>query len=192
MVGTSIIRRFEFSSTPIKGLVVSKRKPIVHDLGFFERLFCNEEFQDAGLQKPIVQMNYTMTRRRGAVRGLHFQHPPHAEIKIVTCLKGEVFDVAVDLRRGSPTFLRWHGEVLSAENHKSLYIPEGFAHGFQALTNDCEMLYLHTAAYAPQSEGGVHGKDPRLAISWPLPVTEMSDRDNSHEFLNQDFVGLWV
>ena len=115
-----------------------------------------------------------MTASRGTVRGMHFQHPPHAETKFVSCLRGEVFDVAVDLRNGSPTFLHWHAEILSADNHRTLVIPEGFAHGFQTLSDDCEMLYFHTAAYNPEAEGGlnVHGSTPwhRLATAGRRPV----------------------
>lgn len=184
--------RFEFISTHIKGVVICKRKPIVHDLGFFVRTFCCEEFVEAGLVKPIVQINQTLTRTKGSARGLHFQYPPYSEIKIVTCLKGEIFDVAVDIRRGSPTFLKWHGEVLTADNDKSLFIPEGFAHGLQTLTDNCEVLYLHTAPFMPHSEGGIHAKDPLISINWPFHITEMSGRDNNHPFLNQDFEGIEV
>ena len=184
--------RFNFIKTDISGLYIVERKPIVHDLGFFARFFCSEEFREVGLNKSLIHINQTLTRSRGAVRGMHFQFPPHAEIKIITCTKGEVFDVGVDLRKGSPTFLRWHGEVLSAENNRSLYIPEGFAHAFQTLSDDCEMIYLHTAAYAPQHEGGLHGKDPQLAINWPFPVTEMSGRDDGHKFIDSTFEGLQI
>ena len=109
---------------------------------------------------------------------------------MVSCLRGEVFDVAVDLRAGSPTFLRWHGEVLSAGNQRSLLIPRGFAHGFQALTDDCELLYLHSAAYAPGAEGAASALDPALAIRWPLDITDMSERDRGHPMLEPDFKGI--
>ena len=108
-----------------------------------------------------MQINHTLTGRRGTVRGMHYQRPPHAETKFISCLRGEVFDVAVDLRHDSPTFLRWHAEVLSAENHRTLVVPEGFAHGFQTLAEDCELLYLHTAAFAADSEGALNANDPR-------------------------------
>lgn len=176
----------------IKDLMICERKPIVHDLGFFVRTFCSDEFMQAGLQKPVVQINQTLTRAKYSIRGLHFQLTPYAESKLVTCLKGEVFDVAVDIRRGSPTFLQWHGEVLSSGNNKSMLIPEGFAHGFQTLTDDCEMLYLHTAPYMQQSESGFHPNDPSIAIKWPFPVSEMSGRDKIHPFLDQDFGGIDV
>jgi len=185
-------QRFEFTPTYIKDLVICERKPIIHDLGFFVRFFCEKEFEEAGLYKPIVQMNQTLTRKQGSVRGMHFQRPPHAENKIVACVKGKIFDVAVDIRKYSPTFLRWHGEVLSAENNKCMYIPEGFAHGFQALSDDCEMFYLHTAAYAADSEGALRWNDPKLSIKWPLAVTDVSARDSDHAFIQQDFTGLNV
>lgn len=182
--------RFAFHATPLSGLVVVERMPIEDDRGFFCRFYCSEEFHEAALRKPIVQINHTLTRKRGSIRGLHFQHPPHAETKIVSCLQGEIFDVAVDLRKGSPTFLRWHGEKLSGSNRKSLLVPEGFAHGFQTLTGDCELLYLHTAAYARDAEGGLDALDPRLAIDWPLGIAELSDRDRAHPRLAADFDGI--
>jgi dTDP-4-dehydrorhamnose 3,5-epimerase len=137
-----------------------------------------------------VQVNHSYTSRQGTVRGMHFQRQPNAELKLVTCLRGEAFDVAADVRRGSPTMLRWHGERLSAENHRALLIPEGFAHGFQTLTPDCELLYLHTAAFAPEAEGGLNALDPRLSIDWPLPPIERSERDRSLPLLDADFAGI--
>jgi len=182
--------RFELISTPLAGLTLIQRKPIADDRGLFERLFCQEELKEAGLDKPIVQINRSLTRTKGTVRGMHFQYPPHAEAKIVSCLRGEVFDVAVDIRAGSSTFLQWHGEVLSAENSKSLLIPEGFAHGFQTLTDDCELLYFHTAAYAPHAEGGLRWDDPRIGIVWPQDVVDLSERDRRFPFLTASFGGI--
>jgi dTDP-4-dehydrorhamnose 3,5-epimerase len=182
--------RFTFATTPLAGLLVVERQRMADERGFFSRFFCAEEFAGAGFDRAIAQMNHTLTKRAGAVRGMHFQHPPHAEIKVVTCLRGSVFDVAVDIRRDSPTFLRWHAAILSAENAKSLLIPRGFAHGFQSLTEDCELLYLHSAAYAPAAEGALNALDPRLAIEWPLELTELSDRDRSHPPISADFHGI--
>lgn len=121
---------------------------------------------------------------------MHFQHPPNAEDKLVTCLRGQIVDVAVDLRRGSPTFLRWHAEVLSAANGKALLIPQGFAHGFQAMTDDCELLYLHSRPYAAEAEGALNARDPKLDIHWPLDITDISDRDAGHPTLPETFTGL--
>ena len=126
----------------------------------------------------------------GAVRGLHFQLAPHAEMKLVRCLKGRVWDVAVDLRAGSPTFLQWHAETLSPDTMRMIVIPEGFAHGFQVLEPDSELLYLHTAAYNADAERAVRYDDPRLGIRWPLPVTQTSLRDAAHPPLGADFIGV--
>ena len=182
--------RFDFISTPLPGLLVVQRKAIADHRGFLSRFYCAEEFCEAGISKPVAQINHALTRLRGAVRGMHFQHPPHAESKMVSCIKGEIYDVAVDLRRDSPTFLQWHGEILSAENHKSLLIPEGFAHGLQALIEDCEVIYLHTAHYHPESEGALNVSDPKLAIVWPLPINDLSERDRRTLFIEQNYRGI--
>ena len=122
-------------------------------------------------------MNHSITRQRGTIRGLHYQSPPHTETRLVSCIRGEIYDVAVDLRPDSPTFLRWHAELLSPENGRGLLIPEGFAHGFQTLTDDCEIIYCHSRAYAPTAEKGLRYNDPAVAIAWPLAPTVISDRD---------------
>ena len=184
--------RFDFHSTPLSGLMVVQRKPIEDGRGFFARFFCADEFRQVGFTKPIAQINHTLTRKKGAVRGLHFQRPPHAEAKVVSCLKGDIFDVAVDLRRGSPTFLRRYDVVLSAENRKSLLIPEGFAHGFQTLTDDCELVYLHSTSFHPEAEDALNVNDPKLAIVWPLTMTELSERDRSHPFIGANFEGVAI
>ena len=178
------------SATPLAGLNVLQRKRTVDSRGFFSRFFCSDELAQAGFELPIAQINHTLTRRRGAARGMHFQHPPHAEVKLVSCLRGTVFDVAVDLRQGSETFLQWHGEMLSDENARSLLIPRGFAHGFQAMTDDCELIYLHSCAYAPGAEGALHMRDPSIDIHWPLAFADVSDRDTKHPFITDEFTGL--
>lgn len=182
--------RFDIIDTPLSGLRLVRRKPINDGRGYLERLFCAEQLQKLIPGKAVVQINHTLTARQGAVRGLHFQRPPHAETKFVSCLRGKVFDVAVDLRRGSPTFLHWHAEVLSADNHSTFVIPEGFAHGFQALSDDCEMLYFHTAAYCLAAEAGLNARDPALNIDWPETITELSARDAAHPFASDDFEGM--
>lgn len=184
------MNRFTLIETPLAGLTLVQRHPIGDDRGYLERLFCRDEFAGLLNGRAIAQINRTLTVKRGMVRGLHFQHPPHAEMKLVTCLKGEVFDVAVDLRRGSPTFLHWHAEILSLANHRILLIPEGFAHGFQTLTDDCELLYLHTAAYAADAEGALNALDPQLDIGWPLPIRERSERDQANPMLDGSFAGI--
>jgi len=169
--------RFEVTPTPLPGVSLIKRQRLGDHRGFLARLFCAEELATAGFDEPIAQINHTCTQRQGTVRGLHYQRPPHAEIKLVSCIRGQVWDVAVDLRQGSPTFLHWHAQVLSADNALALLIPKGFAHGFQALSDDAELLYCHSAAHAAQAESGLNPQDERLAIAWPLPVAEMSARD---------------
>lgn len=176
--------------TPISGVKIVHRKRLGDARGFLERLFCSDELGEAGWTKPIAQINRTFTAQRGAVRGMHFQHPPSAEMKLVTCIQGSVFDVAVDLRRGSPTFLRWYGHVLSADGDASLLLPEGCAHGLQALTADAGILYLHSAPYDVAKEGAISALEPRVAIAWPLPIGEMSARDASHPPLPDGFVGI--
>ncbi len=182
--------RLELTPTPIAGLMSVQRKLIGDARGFLDRIFCETELTPALKGDRIAAVNRTLTAKRGTIRGMHFQFPPHCEDKLVSCLRGEVFDVAVDLRAGSPTFLAWHAEILSAGNHHSLLIPKGCAHGFQALTDDCELLYLHTAGYHPESEGGLDALDPRLGIQWPLPVTDRSARDQSHRPLDAAFDGM--
>jgi dTDP-4-dehydrorhamnose 3,5-epimerase len=181
---------FEFIPTALAGLTVAQRQRREDSRGFLSRLYCQDEFRLAGVRAPIAQINQTLTRRKGTVRGMHFQLPPHAEIKIVSCLHGEIFDVAVDLRKNSPTFLQWHAEVLSADNQRCLVIPHGYAHGFQTLADDCELLYLHTAPYAPEAERGLNATDPRLSIAWPLTISQRSERDDNHDFLSSEFQGL--
>lgn len=178
--------------TPLTGLKLIQRERIGDQRGFLERLFCAEELAIAGWNRSVVQINHTYTHRQGTVRGLHFQYPPHMEMKLVTCLSGAVWDVAVDLRSDSPTFLSWHAEELSADNQRSYLIPEGFAHGFQSLTDDVEMLYCHSASYTPEAEGGLNPRDPKLAINWPLDISEISDRDASHPLDGNTFKGIQI
>lgn len=184
--------RFEIIGTSISSLMVLQRKPIGDNRGYLERMFCMDELKSIMTEKSIVQINHTLTAKPGTVRGMHFQHGPYAETKYVSCLRGEVFDVAVDLRQESPTFLHWHAEILSGDNHKTLVIPEGFAHGFQTLTKDCEMLYLHTAAYRADAEGGLNATDPKFGIQWPMDIAEQSARDAAHPFISEGFSGVSV
>ncbi|MGH9456550.1 MAG: dTDP-4-dehydrorhamnose 3,5-epimerase family protein [Thermoanaerobaculia bacterium] len=183
-------QRFRVIETPLRGLALLERRVLTDDRGFLERLYCERELRPLIGERRIVQITRTSTVRRGTVRGLHFQVPPHAETKIVSCLRGEAFDVAVDLRAGSPTFLQWHAATLSSANATAVVIPEGFAHGLQTLTDECEMLYFHTAFHEPESERGLDAEDPRLGIEWPLPVLERSPRDRSHPRLDDGFTGI--
>lgn len=169
-------------------LIVSD--PFEDNRGQFARIFCKKEIAATGLNKDIVQVNYSLTVQKGALRGMHFQYSPMAEIKMVKCLSGAVFDVIIDLRDDSPTFLKWHGEILSEDNMKMIYIPEGFAHGFQTMEENCKLLYFHTEFYNPELEGSVRYNDPLINISWPLDVTDISSKDKNHPLLSDDFSGI--
>ena len=184
--------RFDILDAPIAGLRLLERKPVRDNRGYLQRIYCSEELQLVLSERNIVQINHTVTLKRGTVRGMHFQQQPHGETKLVSCLRGEVFDVAVDVRHGSPTFLHWHAETLSADNFRTLVIPAGFAHGFQTLVDNCELLYLHTAAYQPGSEDGFNARDPTLEIRWPLPISDQSARDSSLPHVPEHFRGVLV
>jgi len=164
--------------------------PFGDSRGWFARTYCKNEFAAIGHTKEWVQLNHSFTGLKGSLRGMHYQLPPFREIKMVRCIAGAVFDVIIDLREGSPTFLQWFGTELSAANKKMLYIPEGFAHGFQTLEDDCELIYHHSEFYTPGYEAGVRYDDALINISWPLPVTEMSDRDRNFSFITPDFKGI--
>jgi dTDP-4-dehydrorhamnose 3,5-epimerase len=176
-------------STSIKGLSVVNRTAFSDERGSFFRLFCANEIPLAE-GRSIVQVNHSRTRGMGTVRGMHFQRPPHAETKIVTCVEGEIFDVAVDLRTGSSTFLQWHAERLNGKSHKSLLIPPGMAHGFQVLSGEATIVYLHDQNYFPESEGRLNPLDPALHIDWPEAVKNLSSSDNQAAFLPAGFSGL--
>jgi dTDP-4-dehydrorhamnose 3,5-epimerase len=160
--------------------------------GAFARLFCVQELSAVIGNRNIIQINHSRTKKVGALRGLHFQNSPHAEMKLVHCIKGRVWDVAADLRANSPTFLKWHAEELSPTNARVMIIPEGFAHGFQVLEPESELLYLHTALYEPSSEGGIRFDDPMLNITWPLEATDLSKRDTNHSLIDSNFQGLKI
>jgi dTDP-4-dehydrorhamnose 3,5-epimerase len=184
------VSRFQIQTTALPGLSVVTRSKLGDERGFLSRLFCSQELSAAGWQQPVAQINHTFTARTGTLRGMHYQQVPHAEMKLVQCLQGKIWDVAVDLRPASPTFLKWHGEILSADNGRALLIPEGFAHGFQTLSPDCVLLYVHSTAYHPASEAGLRFDDAALAIDWPLPVTDLSERDQQHPLLSSTFSGV--
>lgn len=176
--------RLQVRDLPLDGLKLIERTRSDDARGSFSRVFCAEELAAAGWERAVAQVNVTQTARTGTVRGLHFQRPPHHEAKLVHCLRGAVFDVVVDVRVGSATFLRWHAVQLSEENGLGLLVPAGMAHGFQALTDDVEMLYFHSAPYEAAAEHGLRADDPRLAINWPLPVTLRSARDAAHPLID--------
>ena len=179
--------------TALRGVMIAETVVRCDDRGSFARLFCSSELAPALGARQVMQINFSQTRQSGAVRGLHFQHRPRTETKLVRCLKGKVWDVAVDLRARSPTFLQWHAEELTQDNFRMMIVPEGCAHGYQTLAPECELLYLHTEAYSPEHEHGVAWNDPRLRISWPLPLPQtggLSDRDRGLPMLAPDFPGV--
>lgn len=176
--------------TAISGVYLIERLQRGDDRGFFERIYCAETMQGLGWNDPIAQLNHSFTAQKGTVRGLHYQLPPYAESKLVTCFRGAVWDVIVDLRHGSPSFLQHVAIELSAQNQQSLLVPPGCAHGFQTLTENVDMFYCHSRTYAPQFEAGLNVLDVRLQLPWPLPVTQRSERDVAFAFLTEDFEGV--
>jgi len=178
--------RFRIANTRLDGLVLIERNPLVDNRGFLERLYCSDELNALDFPEVIPQINHTFTKDKGTVRGMHYQLYPNSDSKLVSCLRGAVYDVAVDIRPESPTFLSWHSEVLSDQNHRSLFIPKGFAHGFQALTDNCQLLYLHSEPFSIDSQGGLNPTDPLLAFSWPEPIALLSSRDASFPFLTNN------
>lgn len=179
-----------FQNTSLQGAYTIELEPFQDQRGLFARTYCVDEFAEIGHQKPFVQFNHSHTNLKGALRGLHYQNPPHAEIKLIRCIKGGVYDVIVDIRRDSPTFLKHIGVELTEKNMRMIYVPEGFAHGFQTLENDTQLIYHHTASYKPSAEGGLRYDDPALNINWPLPITELSKKDKIYMHLDTDFLGI--
>ena len=179
-----------FESIGLNGSYVIDIFPVEDERGWFVRTFCKNEFNKIGHSKEWVQMNHSYTNEAGTIRGMHFQKQPFSEIKLIRCISGKIFDVIIDLRQNSETFLKWFGIELSAENKKMIYIPEGFAHGFQTLTDNCQLIYQHTAFYTPGFEEGIKYDDKKINIIWPLTVTKISERDNNHPWLGSNFEGL--
>jgi dTDP-4-dehydrorhamnose 3,5-epimerase len=178
-----------FSPTFLPGSFIIEPDVLTDDRGWFARFYCKNEFKEIGHEKEWVQLNHSVTNKKGTIRGMHYQVQPFREIKMVKCIAGAVYDVLIDLRKDSSTFLKWFGAELSAKNRKMLYIPEGFAHGFQCLEDNCELIYHHSEFYTPNSEGGIRYNDPVINIEWPLPVTIISPRDQSHPWLDENFKG---
>ncbi len=163
--------------TPLDGVHLIEIDPIIDERGFFARAWCSNTFAAHGLEDQLVQGNLSSNTQQGTIRGMHYQVAPHAETKIVRCIRGTVFDVAVDVRPDSPTYLQWVGYELSADNRRSLYIGEGFAHGFQTLTPDSELFYLTSHSYQPEAERGLRHDDPAIDIDWPLTPSNISAKD---------------
>ncbi len=174
-----------FRPLPLPGAFEIEIAPHEDTRGLFARIFCEKEFSARGLATRWVQMNVSLSREAGTLRGMHFQRPPAAEVKLVRCLRGRAYDVIVDLRRDSASFGRHCAVTLDPGRRNAIYVPEGFAHGFQALKPDTELMYFHSAAYAPEHEGGVNALDPALGIDWPLAPVNLSPRDRALPPLNR-------
>jgi dTDP-4-dehydrorhamnose 3,5-epimerase len=180
-----------FKPTPLSGSYEIEMTPFKDERGWFGRFYCKEEFTSIGHDKEWVQMNHSFTVLKGSLRGMHFQKPPYGEIKMVRCIAGKVFDVIVDLRKDSPTFLKWTAIELSAEKMNLVYIPAGFAHGFQTLENNCELIYFHSEFYRPDAESGLKYDDPAIGIEWPVDVVQISARDRNHSPIDNNFKGIY-
>jgi dTDP-4-dehydrorhamnose 3,5-epimerase len=175
-----------FTETAVVGAFVIDPEPFSDERGSFARVFCAHEFEEHGLEPRIVQSNLSVNHQAGTLRGLHYQRAPHEETKLVRCIRGALFDVVVDLRPGSPSYRRWVGVELTADNQRALFVPRGCAHGFQTLVDDTEAIYDVSAMYAPDHEAGAHHADPAFGIEWPLPVASISDKDRSWPFLEAE------
>ena len=180
--------------TPIKtklpGLFVLETDLKTDSRGGFEKLFCNLKLKKFLGNRNILQINRSINKLRGTVRGLHFQNSPFMEMKLVKCIKGSVWDISVDLRLKSPTYLKWHANIISEQNNQMMLIPEGFAHGFQTLENDCELIYFHTESYNSSLQSGVNIYDKIIDVNWPLDVSVISERDKQLQFIDKNFNGI--
>ena len=186
------MNRFEKIITPIENLFALRTSKIGDNRGYLSRLFCADELESYGWSAPLIQVNFTSTLSKGTVRGFHFQHPPFVEYKYIRCLSGRVYDVALDLRRDSDTFLHTHTQILSADNNMSFLIPPGVAHGFQSLTDNAELLYLHSQQYSPKYEDGVNPLDPRIKLDWPEQISNISEKDSNRPYLSDTYKGVII
>jgi dTDP-4-dehydrorhamnose 3,5-epimerase len=170
----------KFNPTPLEGAFTIDLEKREDDRGFFARLFCENEFDNVGLDRNIVQINNSLSKDKGTLRGIHYQLSPKAETKIVRCIKGSLFDVIVDLRPGSKTFLKWFGATLSAENRTMMFVPKGFGHAFLTLEENTEAFYMVTEFYSPENERGMRWNDPKIGIEWPITPIIISEKDMNH------------
>lgn len=168
-----------FTPTPLAGSYILDIEPKADERGFFARTFCRSEFEQAGLHTDFPQCSLSYNKHRGIIRGMHYQKIPYSEVKIVRCIRGAIWDVVIDLRKSSPTYLQWHAIELSESNYKALYIPQEFAHGFQALLDDSIVEYFISEPFQSDYQGGIRWSDPRVGIKWPLPDPILSARDQT-------------
>lgn len=186
------MNHFDYEKTEIEGVFIVTPKPFKDDRGYYERFFCAKEFAELGVADTICQTNHSYTVKKGTIRGYHFQHPPYAETKVVRCIKGSIIDVALDLRKGSKTFLKTVAVELNDENCKYLVLPKGIAHGFQTLKDDSEIIYFTDHVYVPEADDGINPFDPMIDYKWPLEVSSISNNDKNRRMLSSDFVGLVI
>ena len=172
-----------FEKLKINDAYIIRLNKIADDRGYFSRAWCQKEFEENGLEKNFVQANISFNKYKGTLRGMHYQMHPHQEVKLVRCIKGAIFDVIIDVRSDSPTFGQWVGAELTEENHDMLYVPKGFAHGFQTLQDNSEVFYQVSEFYTPSSENGIRFDDPRYKIDWPLNVSVISEKDATWPYL---------
>jgi len=182
-------KKLNLTATNIKGVYLIEPNSFCDERGSFSRVYCENELQEIS-NFSIKQINHSITKEKGTVRGMHFQYEPSSEIKMVKCIKGSVFDVVVDIRKGSSTFLKTFSIELTETNKKTIYIPKGFAHGFQTLEDNTELLYMHSSIYNPSHECGLNIKDPLLDIRFPLEISNLSSRDKEHKLLSNNFKGI--
>lgn len=182
----------KFIETPLRGLYLIHHEILNDERGLFARTFCKEEFKKIGFEKEFVQFNHSFNLLEGTVRGMHFQNSPFSETKLIRCIQGKVFDVAVDIRKNSSTFLQYFGVELSAENMFSILIPEGFAHGFQTLVKDTSLIYHHTQFYTQNVDAGLRYDDIALGIKWQLPPTNVSPKDRTYKLIDNNFKGIFI
>ena len=180
---------FVIQKTCLDQLLVMESKTLFDNRGSFSRIFCENELEWIMKDRKLKQINFSINKNIGTVRGLHFQQAPYGELKIVKCVHGAIWDVAVDIRKDSPTFLKWHSQKLSADNALAMIIPEGFAHGFQTLEKDTKIVYFHSESYNADAQFGLNVQDRNLSINWPLPITNISKRDRDLPYIKPDFEG---
>jgi dTDP-4-dehydrorhamnose 3,5-epimerase len=180
----------KFSETSLQGSYTIELTPFSDERGSFARTFCKNEFEQIGHKKEFVQLNQSWNTLAGTIRGMHYQVRPYSEIKLIRCIRGAVYDVIIDLRENSKTFLRHFAVELSEENKKMIYVPEGFAHGFQTLRDDSQLVYHHTEYFNPKADAGLNYNDPAFGIQWPLAVSIMSEKDKNLSLIKPDFKGI--
>ena len=177
----------KFQKTPLPGAYLVELEPFQDERGLFARTYCKNEFAEIGHDSEFVQFNFSVSKETGTLRGMHYQAPPNAEIKLLRCIRGAIFDVIVDVRKDSKTFLNSFGAELSEENMLSMYVPEGFAHGFLTLTDNAQLIYHHTQSFSPEDYRGIRWDDPAVRVKWPFQPTNITEKDRSYPLIDEGF-----